>query len=79
MNIGKSLFDKEGAKIVQSILDKAAAKGVQVTFPVDWLCGQVRTESALIDCVFFLFFSFGLCILLSISKYSGHQDDFVKP
>lgn len=40
MEIGKSLFDKKGAEIVQSILDKAKAKGVEVTLPVDWLCGQ---------------------------------------
>eukprot|EP00928_Gymnodinium_smaydae_P029264 TRINITY_DN2208_c0_g1_i2.p1 TRINITY_DN2208_c0_g1~~TRINITY_DN2208_c0_g1_i2.p1 ORF type:complete len:448 (-),score=139.40 TRINITY_DN2208_c0_g1_i2:159-1448(-) len=39
MNIGKSLFDKKGADIVQGILDKAKAKGCEVTLPVDWLCG----------------------------------------
>jgi phosphoglycerate kinase len=40
MEIGKSLFDKKGADIVQGILDKAAAKGCEVTLPVDWCCGQ---------------------------------------
>eukprot|EP00930_Biecheleria_cincta_P042850 TRINITY_DN2948_c0_g1_i1.p1 TRINITY_DN2948_c0_g1~~TRINITY_DN2948_c0_g1_i1.p1 ORF type:complete len:619 (-),score=212.27 TRINITY_DN2948_c0_g1_i1:77-1933(-) len=40
MEIGKSLFDKKGADIVQSILDKAKAKGCDVTLPCDWLCGQ---------------------------------------
>eukprot|EP00040_Diaphanoeca_grandis_P021897 m.117024 g.117024 ORF g.117024 m.117024 type:complete len:420 (+) comp28552_c0_seq1:91-1350(+) len=40
MNIGKSLFDKKGADIVQSILDKATAKGCTVTLPCDWICGQ---------------------------------------
>jgi len=40
MEIGKSLFDKKGAEIVQGILDKAKAKGCEVTLPVDWLCGQ---------------------------------------
>merc|ERR1740138_762672 len=40
MEIGKSLFDKKGADIVQGILDKAKAKGCEVTLPVDWLCGQ---------------------------------------
>jgi len=40
MKIGKSLFDKKGADIVQGILDKAKAKGCEVTLPVDWLCGQ---------------------------------------
>jgi len=40
MEIGKSLFDKKGADIVQSILDKAKDKGCEVTLPCDWLCGQ---------------------------------------
>ena len=40
MPIGKSLFDKKGADIVQGILDKAKEKGVEVTLPVDWICGQ---------------------------------------
>jgi len=40
MEIGKSLFDKKGADIVQGILDKAKEKGVEVTFPIDWICGQ---------------------------------------
>merc|ERR1719316_833368 len=40
MPIGKSLFDKKGADIVQGILDKAKAKGVEVTLPIDWICGQ---------------------------------------
>jgi phosphoglycerate kinase len=40
MEIGKSLFDKKGAEICQGILDKAAAAGVEITLPVDWLCGQ---------------------------------------
>jgi len=40
MQIGKSLFDKKGADIVQGIMDKAKAKGCDVTLPIDWLCGQ---------------------------------------
>jgi phosphoglycerate kinase len=40
MEIGKSLFDKKGADIVQGILDKAKEKGVDVIFPCDWICGQ---------------------------------------
>jgi phosphoglycerate kinase len=40
MEIGKSLFDKKGADIVQGILDKAKEKKCEVTFPVDWICGQ---------------------------------------
>merc|ERR1719352_414975 len=40
MEIGKSLFDKNGADIVQGILDKAKEKKCEITFPVDWICGQ---------------------------------------
>jgi len=40
MNIGKSLFDKNGADIVQGLLDKAQEKGCEITLPVDWLCGK---------------------------------------
>merc|ERR1719352_1054371 len=40
MQIGKSLFDKNGADIVQGILDKAKEKKCEITFPVDWICGQ---------------------------------------
>ena len=34
MKIGKSLFDEEGAKIVQELMDSAKAKGVQIHLPV---------------------------------------------
>jgi len=40
MEIGNSLFDAEGAKIVQELLDKAKARGVKVTLPVDFVCGD---------------------------------------
>merc|ERR1719174_817149 len=40
MEIGKSLFDKAGADIVQGLLDKAKEKKCEITFPVDWICGQ---------------------------------------
>merc|ERR1719352_1077780 len=40
MQIGKSLFDKNGADIVQGILDKAKEKKCEITFPVDWICGK---------------------------------------
>lgn len=35
VEIGNSIFDQEGAKIVQGIVDKAASKGVKLHFPVD--------------------------------------------
>ena len=40
MAIGSSLFDKKGAEMVPRILEKAKAKGCEIVFPCDWLCGQ---------------------------------------
>jgi phosphoglycerate kinase len=40
MEIGDSLFDPEGAKIVQELSDQAKAKGVILTFPVDYVCAD---------------------------------------
>ncbi|HXS15581.1 MAG TPA: phosphoglycerate kinase, partial [Polyangiaceae bacterium] len=37
MNIGKSLFDPEGAKIVEGIVQKAKAKNVELVFPIDYV------------------------------------------
>ena len=37
MKIGSSLFDAEGAKIVKELAVKAAAKGVKITMPVDFV------------------------------------------
>ncbi|MEI8242127.1 MAG: phosphoglycerate kinase [bacterium] len=40
MEIGASLFDPEGAKMVQDIMAKAKAKKVQIHLPVDYICGD---------------------------------------
>jgi len=40
MNIGKSLFDEEGSKIVAKIMEKAQAKGVKIHLPVDFRTGD---------------------------------------
>ena len=40
MAIGSSLFDKKGAEMVPRILEKAKAKGCEIVFPCDWLCGE---------------------------------------
>ena len=40
MQIGDSLFDPEGAKIVQELSDQAKAKGVKLIFPVDYVCAD---------------------------------------
>ncbi len=40
MPIGDSLFDAEGAKIAKELFAKAAAKGVKITLPVDFVCAD---------------------------------------
>ena len=40
MEIGNSMFDKEGAKIVQELLDKAKKRGVKIHLPVDFVTGD---------------------------------------
>ncbi len=40
MKIGSSLFDKAGAEIVAELEAKAKAKGVELIFPVDFVCGD---------------------------------------
>ncbi|KAF0695928.1 Aste57867_13276 [Aphanomyces stellatus] len=37
MNIGSSLYDEDGAKIVRDIVEKAKAKGVKLHLPVDFV------------------------------------------
>merc|ERR1719498_1848238 len=37
VNIGNSLFDEDGAKIVQEIMDKAKAKNVEIILPSDFV------------------------------------------
>merc|ERR1719414_2536255 len=50
--IGKSLYDEEGSKIVQDIMDKAKQKGVEIVLPVDFVCsskfgedGEIQTAT----------------------------------
>ncbi|KAB2649379.1 MAG: phosphoglycerate kinase [Verrucomicrobiota bacterium] len=40
MPIGTSLFDPEGAKIALELVNKAKAKGVNLVFPVDFVCAD---------------------------------------
>ena len=40
MEIGDSLFDPEGAKIVQELVTKAKAKGVKLVFPIDFIAAD---------------------------------------
>jgi len=37
MNIGKSIFDEEGSKIVKDIMEQASKKGVKIHFPIDFI------------------------------------------
>jgi len=40
MEIGKSLFDKNGADLAPGLLEKAKAQNCNLIFPCDWACGQ---------------------------------------
>ena len=40
MEIGTSLFDAEGAKLVPELVAKARARGVRLVLPVDYLCAD---------------------------------------
>merc|ERR1719277_1409693 len=40
IDIGSSLFDDEGAKIVPEIMSAAKAKGVEIILPVDFVCSS---------------------------------------
>ncbi|HEY1792347.1 MAG TPA: phosphoglycerate kinase [Opitutaceae bacterium] len=40
MEIGESLYDPEGAKIVEELVAKAKVRGVQIVLPVDFVCAD---------------------------------------
>ncbi|KAM7448957.1 phosphoglycerate kinase [Porites harrisoni] len=44
MEIGKSLFDEEGSKLIQKICDKAKEKGVNLHFPIDFVATSKFAE-----------------------------------
>lgn len=46
MKIGSSLFDQDGAKIVQSLVDKAKKNNVQLHLPEDFVTGDKFSEDA---------------------------------
>jgi len=46
MEIGSSLFDPEGAKMVKDLMAKAAAKNVKIHLPVDYICGDKFADDA---------------------------------
>lgn len=41
LNIGASLYDEEGAKLVPEIMELARAKGVKIHLPLDYLIGNL--------------------------------------
>ncbi|XP_068141757.1 phosphoglycerate kinase [Drosophila tropicalis] len=49
MKIGGSLFDEEGSKIVQNLVDKAKKNNVQLHLPVDFVCGDKFAENAAVS------------------------------
>ncbi|RUS85559.1 hypothetical protein EGW08_006702 [Elysia chlorotica] len=46
MEIGSSLYDADGAGIVQKLVDKAKTRGVQLHLPVDFITGDKFGEDA---------------------------------
>ncbi|XP_022214946.1 phosphoglycerate kinase [Drosophila obscura] len=49
MKIGGSLFDEEGSKIVQNLVDKAKKNNVKLHLPVDFVCGDKFAENAAVS------------------------------
>eukprot|EP01083_Nonionella_stella_P111166 325950_1 len=49
MNIGKSLYDDDGAKIVNEIMEKAKKNGVNIILPCDFVCGDKFSNDAKIE------------------------------
>ena len=45
-NIGKSLFDEEGAKIIPDIMNKARERGVKIHLPKDVIAADKFEETA---------------------------------
>ncbi|KAK3732778.1 hypothetical protein RRG08_041089 [Elysia crispata] len=46
MEIGSSLYDADGAEIVQKLVDKAKSRNVQLHLPVDFITGDKFAEDA---------------------------------
>ncbi|XP_060143442.1 LOW QUALITY PROTEIN: phosphoglycerate kinase 1-like [Globicephala melas] len=46
MEIGTSLFDEEGSKIIKDLIAKAEKNGVQITLPVDFVTADKSDENA---------------------------------
>jgi len=49
MEIGKSLYDEEGATMVNAIMKKAKASNVEIVLPVDFMCCELFGEGGAIQ------------------------------
>ena len=48
MNIGDSLWDPDGAKLVPEIIYKALENQVRLDLPIDFVCGDCFKKDALV-------------------------------
>uniref|UniRef100_A0A1A9UL25 Phosphoglycerate kinase n=1 Tax=Glossina austeni TaxID=7395 RepID=A0A1A9UL25_GLOAU len=46
MEIGDSLFDEKGSKIVNDLCKKAVEKNIEIYLPVDFVCGTKKSKDA---------------------------------
>lgn len=67
VEIGNSLFDKDGAAKVAELVAKAKAKNVELVFPVDYVTGDKFSKDATV-CLIFLQDSIRLLIACFISS-----------
>lgn len=52
VEIGNSLFDKDGAAKVAELVAKAKAKNVELVFPVDYVTGDKFSKDATVSSTF---------------------------
>jgi len=45
MQIGKSLYDEEGSKIIRQLMETAKSKGVTIHLPVDFICAKEISDN----------------------------------
>ena len=55
MAIGNSLYDEDGAKIVERLVKKASDKNVKLHFPIDFITAdKVRPKRGMFQCFIYL-------------------------
>lgn len=72
VQIGKSLFDEDGAKNVAELVKKAKAKGVELVFPVDYITGDKFAKDAQVGHTFLR--SISCCCDSAATAWKGHLD-----